>query len=261
MLAALYRKAQYLSLDIVIGALILLRFFSSIHYVFPSWSVYFLLGSSVWIIYTVDHLRDAEKAPNSSRARYQFHLKFHKSLKTGIVTLLIVSIYAIFETSVLILVSGGLLGLLSLFYLVIHPILSRWGMKELYVAIIYTSGILLAPFVLSETFSLTHYLLLFLLSFLNLVLFSWFEQEDDRKDAFSSIATVLSERQIEMLVLALISVGLTLSILAPYSNVMLFFMIAFSVYAFMLLNHTWVRKNELFRMMGDGVFFLPILLL
>lgn len=261
MLAALYRKAQYLSLDIVIGALILLRFFSSIHYVFPSWSVYFLLGTSVWIIYTVDHLRDAEKAPNSQRGRYQFHLKYHRGLKMAIVIMLLFAIYAIFQTSVLILVSGGLVGLLSLFYLVIHPMLSKWGMKELYVAIIYTTGILLAPFVLSESFSLTYYLLLFLLSFLNLVLFSWFEQEDDKRDAFSSIATVLSARQMEILILVLISVGLSISILAPFSNGMLFFMIAFGVYAFMLLNHSWVRRNELFRVMGDGVFFLPILLL
>ena len=73
MIGRAYRTAQILSIDIVIGVVILLRFFCVQFGVAPGWEVYTLLGGVVWLIYTADHLRDAESKIKSSRERYLFH--------------------------------------------------------------------------------------------------------------------------------------------------------------------------------------------
>ena len=73
MIGRAYRTAQILSIDIVIGAVILLRFFCAYFDVSPGWEVYVMLGGTVWLIYTADHLRDAEKTVQSKRERYLFH--------------------------------------------------------------------------------------------------------------------------------------------------------------------------------------------
>lgn len=259
MLAEIYRRAQYLSLDIVLGAVILLRFFSSILSVYPSWSVYVLLGSSVWLIYTIDHLRDASKAQNSDRGRYQFHSKHSKSLKVVIGMVLITCLICLFYTSPIILVAGCTLVILSGVYLLIQHLLAKWGMKELYVSIIYTSGILLAPFVLAENVLFEVFFLLLLLTFLNLILFSWFEKADDEADGFKSIATTFSDYWLQRLILIAISVGISFSFLLETSNFSLYFLVAFMAYAFLFLARKRVRKNHLYRVIGDGIFLLPIL--
>lgn len=259
MLAEIYRRAQYLSLDIVLGAVILLRFFSSILSVYPTWSVYVLLGSSVWLIYTIDHLRDASKAENSARGRYQFHSKHSKALKVMIGMVLIICLTCIYYTSPIILVAGSTLVILSGVYLMIQHLLAKWGMKELYVSIIYTSGILLAPFVLAEKVMFEVFFLLFLLTFLNLIIFSWFEKADDEVDGFKSIATTFSDHWLQRVILILISVGISFSFLLETTNFSLYFLFAFVAYAFLLLAHKQVQQNHLYRVIGDGIFLLPIL--
>lgn len=258
MLAALYRKGQFLSLDIVIGAVVLLRFFSTQFSSSISWEVYALLACSVWLIYTIDHLRDAKKAKDSIRERYQFHLRNEGLLKSGMLLVLAFCLYCVFHISSIILLAGSFLVLLSVIYLGIQHQLSKWGLKEVYVSIIYSSGILLAPFVTSESTSIVAYLLLFLLTSANLILFSWFEREDDLTDGFSSIATVVGDIHLQRIILLVIAMGFSMSFLVPVSLISSYFMIAFLAYGILFVGGAWFRKNGWYRLIGDGIFLLPV---
>lgn len=259
MLTEVYRRAQFLSLDIVIGAVILLRFFSNLLLVDPSWSVYVLLAGSVWLIYTIDHLKDASKVKGTERDRYRFHFKYGKLLVIACITISVLCVVSLYYTSPIIIIAGALLALLSGVYLLIQHLLSKWGMKELYVAIIFTSGILLAPFVLSETVRFDVFFLLLLLSFSNLVLFSWFEKEEDNQDGFKSVATTMNESSIQKLILLLLSIGIAFSLIIEFSEVSLYFLVSFGFYSYLFIDHKRAKRLSIYRAIGDGVFLLPII--
>jgi hypothetical protein len=68
-----------LSLDVVAGAVAGALFFGEILQVQLSFSVLTALGLTVWIIYTLDHLRDAKQILNvASTDRHRFHQEHFK---------------------------------------------------------------------------------------------------------------------------------------------------------------------------------------
>ncbi|WP_421764071.1 hypothetical protein [Ekhidna sp.] len=252
-----YRLAQILSLDIVIGVVILLRFFCVQFRVNPGWEVFVLLGAAVWLIYTFDHLRDAENSPNSARERYVFHRKYKKMLIVASAVVLLISAPLIFFVPITVLVGGILLSTFSILYLLIQRKLSRLLFKELYVALVYSAGVLLVPIVLSGTFDLILFLLLFQLTFLNLIIFSWFEKEEDLREGFRSIATQMEADKLEKLMFTLVSLGLALSLLS-FEITHIYFIVGFTIYASLIHLSKRFRRNYLYRAIGDGVFLLPI---
>ncbi|MEQ6168057.1 UbiA family prenyltransferase [Ekhidna sp. MALMAid0563] len=258
MIGRAYRTAQILSIDIVIGVVILLRFFCVQFGVAPGWEVYTLLGGVVWLIYTADHLRDAESKIKSSRERYLFHKNHRKSLLVvAVLVLIALSILVLFIPLVIFL--GGLaLAVFSFAYLMMQHRLSRFLSKELYVALVYSAGILMVPFLLSQTYRWDVFLLLVLLTFVNLSLFSWYEKEDDIKDKFQSIATELKGKKLEKIILLLISIGLSIAVLS-INLITIYFITGFVIYALMIISSDWFRLNHRYRAIGDGVFLLPIL--
>ena len=257
MISRLYSTAQILSLDIVIGAVVLLRFFCIQLEVQVSWQTYFLLGSTIWLIYTLDHIQDAEKAPGSTRARYIFHRKYKFQLVFLAVCLILLMVPVAFFIPLAVLMGGLILGLLSLIYLIIHAKLSRVFSKELYVALIYSLGILMVPMLMAKAFKLETFVLLVLLSFTNLVLFSWFEERDDAIDGFDSIATQMGRKKLERLVILLVSIGVAISVLR-LDRLHIFFLVGFTTYSLMIIFPKWFRLNNKYRSLGDSVFLWPI---
>ncbi|WP_462253086.1 UbiA prenyltransferase family protein [Ekhidna sp.] len=253
-----YRFIQILSIDIVIGVVVLLRFFCAHFEIRVDWQVYALLACSVWLIYTADHIRDAEKAKMTNRSRYLFHHKFKRPLIASSIVVIILMLALIFYIPSIILISGIILAAFSFIYLLVQHQLSIWLCKEFYVAIVYSIGILMVPTLLSGKAEWSYLILLFLLTFTNLVIFSWYEKDQDERDGFMSLATRLSHDGIEKLMLILVSFGFGISIL-NFNEIHLFFLISFGLYAMMILKPQSLRKNQLYRTIGDGVFLLPII--
>ena len=261
MLASIYRKVQYLSLDIVLGAVILLRFFSTQLGASVDPVVYFLLAGSIWSIYTIDHLRDASRAKVGARGRYQFHSRSQRTLKGVVILVLALCGLALFLLDLALLVNGSILVALSLLYLLVHPFLSRIGAKEMYVAVIYSVGILLAPFTSLSEVRWEILFLLFILSLANLILFSWFDEKEDQRDGFESIATVLGKNQVEMIIMLILALGFGTTLLLAVTSYSIFFFLAFAAYTFILLRPEWSLKHQYYRLIGDGIFMLPMPLL
>lgn len=256
MIARALYTLHLLSLDVVGGALVLLYFFSSYLGIAPSWTLYVLLGSNVWMIYTVDHLRDAAKS--TLRPRYQIHQTHRRTLLflLCLMASLIVSLLFFIETKVLI--GGAVLGASSIGYLSTHEWLAKRGLKELYVALVYTTGILLVPYVMVDELPLTLFFLLLVLTYSNLILFSWYEHDEDVRDRFDSIATVWGVDKVERLLVLLLAIGLSVAFLMPFALLSFYFVIAFLTY-FILLTGT--RKGEwgpAFRIIGDGIFLVAL---
>ncbi|MEQ9402585.1 MAG: hypothetical protein RIM99_03275 [Cyclobacteriaceae bacterium] len=251
---------QHLSIDIVLGAVILLRFFSKLLEVTVEWPVYVLLASAVWSVYTIDHIRDSVSTKKSGRDRYLFHKQYARPLKITIILVVMFSSICIFYIPESVLISGLVLTSLCLLYILFQSRLAQLGLKELYVATMYSLGILLAPFSIAESFDIYMFLVLLTLAFLNLTIFSWFEIQQDEQDSFSSIAIILGKGKTEMLILSVCALGLALGIsgLVFVFNLSIFFLLMTGLFSFLTLKKEWSSKMERYRTVGDAVFILPI---
>ena len=261
MIAHLYRILQGLSIDVTIGAVILFWFFSGSYEVTIQWSVYFLLASSVWLTYTVDHLRDAKMASSSKRERYLLHRRHSKILYATVAVVLALCAVVTFFLPIEIIVGGGVLAVFCVLYLIIQRRLSLIGLKELYVALMYVMGILIAPISLSKSFEVYPFILLFTLTFLNLLIFSWFEIDEDRKDDFHSIATQLGKPRLEKIILVLTAFGFSVTFSGFQQHIFYssYALLAVLILASMVIRPEIFHIDHRYRAIGDGIFILPIL--
>lgn len=258
MLSRLYRTLQYLSIDIVLGAVILLRFFSKQLDVSISIQTYALLAGSVWLIYSIDHFKDVKFAREGTRGRYRFHRSYEKPIKIAMLLVLIVCMGMLVFIEKELLISGSVLGFLSFIYLFVHQFLSKLGAKEAYVALVYSIGILLAPFTSLKMIVWELLVLLVLLSLSNLILFSWNEKAEDEADGFSSIATVMKDSSLERILVAVLALGVTLTLLMNMGYITMYFFISFMIYLYLFIKADQLKNNERYRAIADSVFLLPI---
>lgn len=189
---------EVLSIDICIGvlgtgALAQAVFKSAMK---PAWWV--LLPSSVWVVYTVDHLFDALKVGgDSANHRHRFHYKHMKILAflTSLIGIATV-VGAIIYLRELVFLGGFMIAVLALF----HVLLAYWGRvrfgKELSVGLIYVSGVTFAP-ILNRTISIGVFEILFLAglllaAYLNLFMNSVIEYSMDRRDGQIFLLTSIS---------------------------------------------------------------------
>lgn len=262
MIARFYRVIHLLSIDVVVGAVVLLHFFSSFYQVKTHWAVYLLLAISVWCIYTYDHLKDSKKAKAPLRLRYHFHLRNENTLRALVYVLLFTGILLVFYLDFQLLLWGLILTILSLFYLFLQFRLSLHGIKEVYVSLIYTSGILLAPFLERQKFDPIVFFSLMVLSLSNLFIFSYIDYKEDKKDQFFSVATIWGPMLLKKYLMILLSLGLAISLLASETNGRLvYFLVAFLIYTVIVIRIDRINQKSTIRILCDGVFLIPILFL
>jgi len=181
----LYRAVNLLNLDVAAGAVVTALFYSKILGVPPRLFGMLTLGCAVWIIYTTDRLLDIRRIRTKpSSQRHRFHQLYDKPLWMAII---LVSLFVIGQFYFLhppVLMSGLYLSLAVGAYLFMQQFMR---VKEIFVAILYTSGILVPSLSIhSGELSVFQFLLitqLFIVALINLLLFSWFEFEADQKDS------------------------------------------------------------------------------
>ncbi len=261
MIGRTYSVLQHLSIDIVFGAVILLHFFSKLYEVSIGWSAYVLLGSSIWLIYTIDHLRDAKTAVSGKRERYVFHATNERWLKLIAVIVLILAGTCLLFVQKSIMIGGSILVAFSTLYVVFQSSFAKLGLKELYISIVYTLGILVAPIALSRSFDSYSFFLLWILTYLNLIIFSWFERDDDVSDSFASIATKWGSDKLIKLILVISSLGFALGLLSISEKGIysIYLIIILIIFILLVFNPAWAKQKSRYRTIGDAVFLLPIL--
>jgi 4-hydroxybenzoate polyprenyltransferase len=264
-LLQIYRTINILSLDVSAGAVICALFFARILRVQILPYGLATLALTVWIIYTIDHLRDARGIGNhASSDRHSFHqLHFRKLLIALIIGIVIDGLLILFirrQVFIYGVALGGIVGL----YLIIQRKL--YFMKEVFVALLFTLGILLPSIavttVLITTYHKLLFLLFFLIAYLNLLIFSWFDSEKDVKDRLPSFVTLFGQKFTGAWISVLFGTLVFFSIFsyAAYETraetTVVFTMGA--ILFFIFIKSSRFRNNELFRLVGDAVFYLPV---
>lgn len=256
-----YRILNLLSVDVAIGAVCCALFFAKLFQVSILPAGLISLALTVWIIYTVDHLLDARKIrTNAATKRHQFHQQHFKALVIALILISIVNGLCTFFIRERVLLGGLLLGLGVLLYLIVVRYVK--SLKELLIASMYTIGVLLPSLAQSPldkvAFPWVVMVQFGLLTLLNLLLFSWFDYENDLHDATSSFVTVFGKRLTQV---CIVSLFLLMCCLMPFSKALLascFVLGMGLIHMLLLVKHTYFKSEEQFRLIGDALFFLPI---
>lgn len=262
-LVKVYRLLNLLSIDVALGAVCSALFFARILQVHILSYGLIALGLSVWIIYTADHLLDALKIKlPAATARHRFHQQnFKVLLVTLFVTIIINGIIILFIRH-RVLIAGLYVAATVSIYFLINRYLKF--MKEIFIAIVYTIGVLLPsisitqqpprewPWLIIISFMIT--------ALINLILFSWFDHAKDLRDGNISFVTVLGERTSRIVIVVLFLLVLVLTgISLSSAGLVILLMNALLLITF--IYHRYFSAHDRFRLLGDFVFMIPLLYL
>ncbi len=273
-----YKIFQALSLDIVLGAVIF-SYAISLYFKVPvSYSALACLAIAIWLIYTADHLLDAQKTIDKPATfRHQFHKQFRKPLVVMAVLLLLTGVLIAYFLPGIVLYNG-LVGVLltGIYFLLLQR--NYFWQKEVCIAIGYTWGICLAPVCISSGhLSLVQWLFIpqvFLLVFANLLIFSWFDVSNDKQDGHQSMVIRWGEKPARIGIILIIVAGVLLSIFTmvfpfhqnntgaeaePMHVMEAILLLMFGILWLIFKNQPFYRKNDAYRVIGDGIFFIPVL--
>lgn len=259
----------------VVGTLMVGAFVSKVLDVSPPLLWWPVLATTVWIIYTIDHLMDGYKNVNTQSiiVRHNYHFKHKKVMLILLVTLSAFTLWASFTfMNTKIILNGIVLFFLIILYFgLVHFFQNKsnhYFHKELFNALAYMAGIILAPSIWKDTTWSTYQILiligLVLLVWAEGVMASWFDFENDLHDGHKSFATAFTKVNTKYFLVALhIMIFILLKIAVFYINNWLQFS-AILIEAVMnlglLLIILFPKKmiiNDRYRILGEMIFWLP----
>ena len=270
-----YRYIRILSLDVVAGACISSLFIGKILNVTIPVVIVAILGITVWVIYTLDHLWDALRIPQKAHSyRHVFHQHYFKQISLSLIIMLSGAGIILFYLPPITLQYGVLLSIIVMIYFIILLNFKNRNiyLKEISIGVIYTFGLFLGPLSLNEYFDLWTVVPLFFqflgLSIVNLMVFSLFEKTLDEVDGHGSIVGYLGENKVKIvtifsliLVIVITLVNILSSIYpSEVYNHLVILCMAFVLLGLLIKPRLFI-KNESYRIVGDGVFIFPVLLL
>ncbi|WP_152426440.1 hypothetical protein [Cesiribacter andamanensis] len=267
-----YRWVQALSLDVALGSGLLSLAIARYYQVALPGLAVLALMLAVWVIYTFDHLSDARKLKTAAATyRHRFHQQHYRLLCRLLLLAVALGLGLASQLPESVLRWGLVCtALVGVYFWLLQVYAFRY--KELLVSACYTLGVFLAPLSLvSHPLTPIQLLLIpqiFLLALSNLLIFSYFEYQTDRQDGHFSLALHFGGLPIKRLTLALVSIGLLLcgllyaaaSLLISREVQLLLFSMNLLL-LLLLLKEALFRKHERYRIIGDGIFFIPALLL
>lgn len=262
----LYRYFRWLSLDIVLGAIIFLSFLANLYQIDLSFQVYLALAIAIWQIYTIDHLIDARKSMHLDERR-MFHRRHEHILIFVSGVLAVIGLINIYFLPIEIVRSGVILAAACVFYMMMVYFFRKLWFKEVLIAVGYACGIFLSPFSMShsiEAVDLVILLQLAVLAFVNLSIFSYYDQEKDKKGGFGSIVLLMEDKSLHIIRLLLLlvfgsCVFFLLFLSEKYAVIQLVYLVMTLLFFVLIRFHFYFRAHERFRILGDAVFFVPVL--
>lgn len=274
LLEKIHLRLSWLSIDVVLGALAGLVFFSKLLRIELESQVFLLLGLAVWSIYTADHLLDSHKKTEVDLSpRHFFHLKYKNSLRIILVLVLICGLILAYYTFGLgsELVWSLILGTMISVSMLLIRLDGRsmvWA-KEISIALFYVLGIAWIPLLRVKVLDLNWEIIFFLgsytlLALINLLILSHLDRGYDQRNGFLSSALLFLPIKfiglIRKLCFLSLLIGLASFILLPsfYRPFACILMVMALVHYLAFFNPK--LSAEKVRLRTEAVFILPVLL-
>lgn len=269
----MYKWIQAMSLDVVLGSGLLTLSIARYYQVPLPLSVVSGLMIAVWAIYTFDHLSDAKRVGKAaSTHRHRYHQQHYQALKIALLLTILGGIAIAFVLPPLVVKWAIICAACVALYFMLLKLFQPAWFKEFLVAICYTTGVFLGPLCLSQVslnlFQLLLIIQIFLLAMANLVIFSCFDYKTDQQDGHYSLALHLGLARTRKIALGLVGIGLALGAplfftarLSITQEVQLLIFAMNLLLLMLLVKEKHFHRNGLYRIIGDGVFFIPSLIL
>jgi 4-hydroxybenzoate polyprenyltransferase len=259
----IYQLINILSLDVVAGAVICSMFFARVLATEICPAALITLALTVWIIYTIDHLRDAMLIPAPAETdRHRFHQEYFRTILVALVMAMITDFVVVWFVPSTIMRFGIILGVIVLVYLILQRYLKF--LKEFFVACLYTMGVLLPSIAtLPGHLHPFHFVLVakfFITALMNLLLFSLFDHTQDRKQQQHSFVTWFgaSSTRAGILFLGLFNILSGIWLWSFDWRVTVIFISMNSMLLAILVLQRHFMSNNYYRMFGDAIFFIPL---
>lgn len=264
-----YRLLNILSIDVALGAACCAAWFARLFEVSLRPQALIVLGLTVWIIYTADHLLDAKRTEGvASTERHRFHQQHFSFLLVALTLAVAADLGFLFFVRQPVFKWGLMLSAVMVVYFLVQRFLKY--LKELTVAIVFSCGVLLPSVAVAHKpidFSMALIISEFMLTaLLNLLLFSWFDRYSDNQDKRESFVTLAGENGSKRSIGAVFLLnGILLTGSAFYFPVMTgnvaILMLMNAILVFMLIWPNYFQRDDRFRIVGDAIFLLPIIYL
>ena len=269
----LFKILHLLSFDVVLGAIVCNIMFWKLNKNPPehSFSVIVILGFSVWIIYVLDRLLDIRKMDNHPTERHVFHQQNATFLWYFIGLLTLICSVLVFYLPVNEIIFGIIIVLLTgIYLLIISKISSKNTLQHykepitslVYVSAVFGTTILHSPSICSL---ITGFIFLSIV-FQNLLLFSLLEYKKNKNsyNLAEHFGTKKSSKIIISITFLLVILGYAVIHFSnsDYQNkvVIIEMLMSFSLLIINLFDNFFL-VNDRYRWVGDGIFFLPLLII
>jgi hypothetical protein len=262
-----------LNLDVVFGAMICNIMFWKLPLGngFISKPSVAILGLSVWIIYVLDRLLDNQKNALILTERHFFHQTNQKILWLCVMICSIICVVLLFFIPFNIIKFGIVICLITgLYLLIVNQVSSENSFqhfKELLTAFVYTAAVWgTATFDKFNTSTVFLGLIFFLITFQNLLLFSYFELENFPKT--NNLAKHFGKKSSKYIIFGIFFFIIFLSIFSfvilentyQYKVISVEIMMSFSLVLITYFSK-FTLQHDRFRWLGDGIFLFPLFII
>jgi 4-hydroxybenzoate polyprenyltransferase len=236
-------------------------------------SFYWILGSGVWMIYTIDHLRDGIRLKDRAVfLRHSIHYKYRQILVPSLVALAAFNaILIIFFFDQKMIVNGLILGSFVLLYFILFYAYDKHNvhwLKEIFVALMVAAGMVIYPGICGNM-SLTPGSVIIVsifavLNYTNLLLFGYFDLEGDRKNQMHSMAMVMGKDKALQWIYQLLALIFTLLIIYAFFvpntlkiSATISILVMLNILLVITLFEEKSSKKEIYRFWGDFIYVIP----
>lgn len=261
----IYRLLNILSVDVSAGAVICALFFANIFHVAVGTPGLVVLGLTVWIIYSADHLLDARRIrAQAVTDRHRFYQQYFGAMLT------VTAVVAVADATMILFLrppvfhAGVVVGAAVAVYLIAQRYFGF--LKELIGALLYTGGVVLPAFVFLDGSAITPDQWIVIVCFLliawtNLLVFSYFDRISDEEQGQVSFTTSLGARKTRILIRTLVAISILLCLYLMVRSLRMpsVVLLTMSVVLALLMRHrVYFGAHDRYRYVGDAVFLLPL---
>jgi hypothetical protein len=274
----IYRRLNFMSMDIVAGALASSVLAARLLYAEPGWAWWISLACTVWLLYMGDHVLDAWKhRKKSERELHHFIFRNRRILLYAMGVIAIVDLMLIFNflDRAFMKYALTLAGLVLLFYAMRHLFRKNrvfFIPGEVFVLLLYMAGTWLGPIVAREVEIGAPEALIALIYaavlLMNLGVISLYDIQLDTRLGIASLAHYMGKRTTKNLLAITGIIVYLLSVmqflvfgLDRYTNFALILSGMATILLLILYFPTYFRKHDYYRWTADAVLWMGFLAL
>ncbi len=276
---SLLQIMQFLSLDIVIGTVAVGYMATKVLEVRANPVWWIVLPLAVWVVYTLDHIIDAyKKKREAAISRHNYHYLNRIPIIVvvsiiGLITMALSLLYLNYHIVKMGIILSITVGIYFLLLFLQKDKKNAMVQKELYIAIIYTVGIFMAPIYWHGSVPSIPIIIIAisisLLVWAEGIMISWYDYENDTIDGHNSLTILFGKKNARRFaivlhlfvetVLVLVLLTTTLTSIVIFS--MLIILLMNLILGLLILFPYSFLSNTYHKLIGETVFLLPCLLI